>query len=156
MKSLDPRPLVGMVLVAIVALVAAWFVLRPDRPDAAREPAPENASNPRELASAAPEEDDAAVRPLEVAGSPEGTPAPEPSGNPNVVMPEGVPHTDTCRLIAGWAQRGVPDYTILDNIRDRSMRFTDDDRSCLAAARDVPPIAVRFAERYKKSRADLR
>ncbi|MEM6927527.1 MAG: hypothetical protein AAF602_11400 [Myxococcota bacterium] len=144
-------------LIAIVASLAAWFVLRPDRPDAVRGPRPENASAPTELASDGPTDEDPSVRPLEVMAAVEGEEAPkEPSGNPNVVMPEGVPHTATCRLIAGWAQRRVPHYTILDNIRDRSMRFTEDDRICLEAARDVPPIVVRFAKRYKKSSADLR
>ncbi len=156
MKSLDPRTLAGVVLVAIVAVVAAWMVLRPDRPDVARAPAPENASNPEQPVASRSVDDDPSVRPLEVMSVADGDVAPEPSGNPDVVMPDGVPHTTTCRLIAGWAQRHVPHYTILDNIRDRSMRFTEDDRSCLAKAKDVPPIVVRFADRYKKSRADLR
>ncbi|MEN0065111.1 MAG: hypothetical protein AAGA48_23410 [Myxococcota bacterium] len=96
------------------------------------------------------------MRDLEVMGAQGTDEAVKRGGKPEVVMPEGVPHTDRCRLIAGWAQRHVPHYTILDNIRDGSMRFTTEDRNCLAAAKDVPPIVVDFADRYKKSKYDLR
>jgi len=141
-----------MVFIAIVALVAAWVVLRPDRPTVAQVSTPENASPPSDLTVA--EADPDQVRSLEVMDVGDDVPAAEPGGAPDVVMPDGVPHTDTCRLIAGWAQRHVPHYTILDNIRDRSMRFTPDDRACLESAKDVPPIVVRFADRYQQSRAD--
>lgn len=159
MNSLNPRSLAGLLLIAIVAVAAAWFFLRADRPSVAQEQPAQNASERSETVAdaevAANAED--GPRDLVIGGTAEGTLAePLRPGLPNVVMPEGVPHTETCRLIAGWAQRHVPHYTILDNIRDRSMRFTADDRSCLESAKDVPPIVVRFADRYKKSDYDLR
>ncbi|HHO51644.1 MAG TPA: hypothetical protein ENK18_12410 [Deltaproteobacteria bacterium] len=61
-----------------------------------------------------------------------------------------IPQTEKCTMLAGWAQRGVPHYTLLDNIRDQAMLFTEDDLACLTAARDIPPIVLRFAEMYQK------
>lgn len=84
----------------------------------------------------------------------EGANNPRDLGEAQAVVVEtdapDIPQTEKCTMLAGWAQRGVPHYTLLDNIRDQAMLFTEDDLACLTAARDVPPIVLRFAEMYQK------
>ena len=137
MSNSNTRSLVGLALVLALALLAVWMMwpsLDTGPTQAEAEPVPD---------------------PLAIAEPVAHTEVPdEPAGEAEVVIIEGddpdIPTTTKCETIAGWAQAGTPHYTLLDNIRDQAMRFTEDDLACLTAARDVPPIVLRFAEMYQK------
>ena len=136
MSNSKMRSVLGIFGVLVIALIAVWLLM----------PAFDTGPDPQ---AATP----AASAPLGTIAAidAEANPSAPPS-LPQVVIIDGdgdVPRTKTCTMIAGWAQRRVPHYTILDNIRDQSMRFTKDDLTCLTAARDVPPIVLDFAEMYQ-------
>ena len=124
-------------LVAVLALVALLvWLLSPSLDTGGDVPEPTPVSEAEGIPNA----------PVELEEQPD-----EPIGEAQVVIiddPE-IPRTGRCELIAGWAQRRVAHYTILDNIRDQAMKVTEDDLACLTAARDVPPIVLRFAEMYQ-------
>ncbi len=56
--------------------------------------------------------------------------------------------TKTCKWIVTEERRNVPQWVMLDNLRDRSQRFAVDDIRCLTAA-GVTPAILDFAERYE-------
>lgn len=127
----------GLFAVLVIAVFAAWW-LSPDL-DTGPEVSVQVASM---------------VPPPITPAQAEGASNPREGGTAVVTVIEtedpDIPQTDKCTMLAGWAQRGVPHYTLLDNIRDQAMLFTEDDLACLTAARDVPPIVLRFAEMYQK------
>ncbi len=137
MRDSQHARVIGIVGLLALACLAVWGLFPRADTEVAGTPAPAPISAPTAgRVAAAP---------------PDGAPAPdEPAGAAELVVVEGdeppIPSTKRCTLIAGWAQRNVPHYTILDNIRDRAMRFTEDDLACLTAAQDMPPIVLRFAE----------
>ncbi len=53
--------------------------------------------------------------------------------------------TPNCKLLVSYERRHVPQFTILDTIRDGAMRFDEDDLSCLTAA-GVSPAVLDLAE----------
>ena len=134
MSNSNSRSIVAIVAVLVIALIAAWWLLPSVDTSIAEAPPPPPGQAP--------------TAPLELQEVED-----QPRGKAEVVIVDddgSIPRTDKCELIAGWAQRGVPHYTLLDNIRDQAMLFTEDDLACLTAARDVPPIVLRFAEMYQR------
>ncbi|MCB9692748.1 MAG: hypothetical protein H6736_13140 [Alphaproteobacteria bacterium] len=62
--------------------------------------------------------------------------------------------TPNCKLLVGYERRKVPQYSILDTLRDSSMRFDEDDLACLTAA-GITPAILDLAEArvdYNKAR----
>lgn len=55
--------------------------------------------------------------------------------------------TKTCKWIVTEERRNVPQWVMLDNLRDRSQLFVEDDIRCLSAA-GVTPAILDYAERY--------
>jgi hypothetical protein len=55
--------------------------------------------------------------------------------------------TATCKWIVTDERRNVPQWVMLDNLRDRGQLFVEDDIRCLSAA-GVTPAILDFAERY--------
>lgn len=53
--------------------------------------------------------------------------------------------TPKCKLLVSWERRKVPQFTILDNLRDQSMMFDEDDLGCITAA-GVSPAILDLAE----------
>ena len=60
--------------------------------------------------------------------------------------------TDTCKWIVKDERRKVPQWVMLDNLRDRGQLFVEDDIRCLTAA-GVTPAILDFAERYQDQNA---
>lgn len=56
--------------------------------------------------------------------------------------------TKTCKWIVTDERRNVPQWVMLDNLRDRGQLFVEDDIRCLTAA-GVTPAILDFAERYQ-------
>ncbi|MEZ4316062.1 MAG: hypothetical protein R3F61_01095 [Myxococcota bacterium] len=56
--------------------------------------------------------------------------------------------TKTCKWIVTDERRNVPQWVMLDNLRDRGQKFVEDDIRCLTAA-GVTPAILDFAERYQ-------
>jgi len=56
--------------------------------------------------------------------------------------------TSTCKWIVTDERRNVPQWVMLDNLRDRGQLFVEDDIRCLTAA-GVTPALLDFAERYQ-------
>ncbi len=56
--------------------------------------------------------------------------------------------TETCKWIVKDERRHVPQWVMLDNLRDRGQLFVEDDIRCLTAA-GVTPAILDFAERYQ-------
>ncbi|MCB9676019.1 MAG: hypothetical protein H6737_12930 [Alphaproteobacteria bacterium] len=56
--------------------------------------------------------------------------------------------TTTCKWIVTEERRNVPQWVMLDNLRDRGQKFQEDDIRCLTAA-GVTPALLDFAERYQ-------
>ncbi|MBX2796548.1 MAG: hypothetical protein KTR31_02730 [Myxococcales bacterium] len=135
MNSPRARQAAGLVLVLILAVIAAFFLI--PRPDV-------QVDTPEPVAVAPP------IVPAPAGAASSGG---RPGGEAELVIIESdepdIPQTEKCTTIAGWAQAGTPHYTLLDNIRDQAMLFTEEDLACLTAARKVPPIVLRFAEMYQ-------
>lgn len=55
--------------------------------------------------------------------------------------------TKTCKWLVTEERRNVPQWVMLDNLRDRGQTFVEDDVRCLTAA-GVTPAILDFAERY--------
>jgi len=55
------------------------------------------------------------------------------------------PTTESCRYIVKLRRRGVHAFNMMDYIRDRGMRFTEDDVACLSAS-GVDDVIINFAE----------
>lgn len=60
--------------------------------------------------------------------------------------------TKTCKWIVEDERRNVPQWVMLDNLRDRGQLFVEDDLRCLTAA-GVTPAILDFAERYQDRNA---
>ena len=56
--------------------------------------------------------------------------------------------TGNCRKLIGMQRRGVPQFTILDQLRDSSMRFHDDDMQCLSAGGALQSVLSLAQNRY--------
>lgn len=54
--------------------------------------------------------------------------------NPDVVL------TPKCRLLISYERKHVPQFTVLDTLRDQSMVFTEDDLGCLTAGGASPAV----------------
>lgn len=62
--------------------------------------------------------------------------------------------TPKCKLLVTYERKKVPQYSILDTLRDQSMMFDEDDLGCLTAA-GVSPAILDLAEArvdYNKQR----
>lgn len=133
MSNSNSRSVAAIIVVLVFALIAAWLMMP---------------SYETEVETAQP----APLPVAPVAADLEEVPDAPPGEVEVVIIDEDgtIPRTEKCETIAGWAQRGVPHYTLLDNIRDQAMLFTEDDLACLTAAEKVPPIVLRFAEMYQR------
>lgn len=56
--------------------------------------------------------------------------------------------TKTCKWIVTEERRNVPQWVMMDNLRDRGQRFAPDDIRCLTAA-GVTPAILDYAEMYE-------
>jgi hypothetical protein len=65
--------------------------------------------------------------------SEDGLPPLDEDPNIEVVTPK-------CRTLVTYERRGVPQFTVLDTLRDQAMVFTEQDLGCLTAAGASPAI----------------